>query len=125
MAELEKRDYSLAIVAFDAGHSHTGGCGGIHPVAESICHCEKYTAGRRFHHIAVTVFAGPVFVFAGEGPGPHAELDKRNRNLSIFRRHTQATHFFIVTVVPFPTVEATSNSSIRRREPGNPSPIPL
>src|SRR2546426_8512318 len=33
-------------------------------------------------------------------------------------------HFFIVTVVPIPTVELTSKSSIKRRAPGSPRPRP-
>src|SRR5207245_64376 len=33
-------------------------------------------------------------------------------------------HFFIVTVVPFPTADVTSKSSIKRRAPGRPRPRP-
>src|SRR6266853_4812864 len=36
----------------------------------------------------------------------------------------QGSHFVTVTVVPLPTVEAMSNSSIRRLTPGNPRPRP-
>src|SRR5262245_62202874 len=39
--------------------------------------------------------------------------------------HAQTTHFFIVTMVPLPTSDAISNSSISRREPRRPNPRPL
>ena len=44
---------------------------------------------------------------------------ERRLNLQIARRH-----FFIVMVVPCPTTDCTSNSSIRRFAPGRPAPTP-
>src|SRR5947207_1517233 len=39
-------------------------------------------------------------------------------------RARRRRRFFIVTVVPFPGLETTSKSSIKRRAPGSPSPSP-
>src|SRR5437762_607968 len=36
----------------------------------------------------------------------------------------QGNHFVTVTVVPLPALETMSNSSMRRRTPGNPRPRP-
>src|SRR5260370_9728046 len=40
----------------------------------------------------------------------------------VFYRLSYCLHFFTVTVVPRPGWEVISNSSIKRRTPGNPSP---
>src|SRR5207237_4614846 len=55
--------------------------------------------------------------------GLHLPRQRQGReprlNLQIARRH-----FFIVMVVPCPTTDCTSNSSIRRFAPGRPAPTP-
>ena len=41
------------------------------------------------------------------------------------RSPSHASHFFMVTVVPLPTSEVISNSSMIRLAPGNPIPNPF
>ena len=53
------------------------------------------------------------FDLAGKNEVGHAIFDQR---------HFYCLHFFTATVVPRPGWEVISNSSIRRRTPGNPSP---
>ena len=47
------------------------------------------------------------------------QCGKRRVDLQMARRH-----FFMVTVVPWPSVDWRSNSSIRRLAPGSPAPTP-
>ena len=47
------------------------------------------------------------------------QIGERRLDLQIDRRH-----FFMVIVVPRPTTESTSNSSISRLAPGRPAPTP-
>ena len=56
---------------------------------------------------------------AGFGLSGQRQRRERRFNLQIARRH-----FFIVMVVPRPTTESTSNSSISRFAPGSPAPTP-
>src|SRR6266550_4678365 len=49
---------------------------------------------------------------------------QRQRRERCFDLQIARRHFFIVMVVPRPTTESTSNSSISRFAPGNPAPTP-
>src|SRR5581483_10037402 len=56
-----------------------------------------------------------------ERAGRHADLEAGNRQCA----HRERPHFTITTVVPCPGLESIENSSVSRRAPGRPSPMPL
>src|SRR5439155_688615 len=57
-----------------------------------------------------------------QAPLAQARLNRANQSSSSSGRQPSPIHFRAVTVVPLPNSERISNSSMRRRTPGRPSP---
>src|ERR1051325_2343299 len=90
------------------GRRSLGGIGGFRSVADSVDGGNEDSALVTTHQILVARLA-----FARE----------RELRYSILRhRASYGLHFFTPIVVPWPGLETISNSSIKRRTPGNPKP---
>ena len=81
-------------------------------VAKSINRGHQRPAGERLHHVEVTGSC-----LSWECSGGNTPFDQ-GPTLA----EGLCNHFFIVTVVPLPGLESTSNSSMSLRAPGRPSP---
>src|SRR5206468_3004286 len=92
------------------GHREPRRRGRLAAVAEPVHHRHQDAIGEGLDHVAVAVLGLP-----GERRGGDAPLDGP-------RGH--GSHFFTVTVVPRPTAETMSNSSVSRLTPGSPRPRP-
>src|SRR5262249_740682 len=107
VAEPERGQRVFGVGHLEEADGLPGRGGGEGPVSQSVHHAEQNAAGQWSRDVRVPGSAGLERV-GGHGP-LHASL-------------RQAIHFFTVTVVPWPALVRISNSSIRRRTPGNPSP---
>ena len=87
----------------------------IRAVAQAVHHRDQRAGWDGFDEVKVTRLDLPC-----EGESRDPPVDHRRRLHAYLRRR----HFFIVTVVPCPTTEITSNSSMRRFAPGKPRPSP-
>src|SRR5437867_1920713 len=85
--------------------------GRLAAVAEAVHRRQQDAVRERLDHVAVAVLD-----LSGERQIGDAPLDEP-------RGHR--FHFFTVTVVPRPTSETMSNSSVSRLTPGSPRPRPL
>ena len=77
-------------------------------VPQPIRRGEERAVGKRLDQVPI-----PRFVLSGQGPRGGPPFDPRAAH---------GFHFAVVTVVPLPTRETISNSSISRLTPGSPSP---
>ncbi len=114
MASLHEVDHrGLPLRLEDLGR-RPGRRGRLVAVAEAVQGTDQDAAGEGEHEAQVARLRLP-----GQGLAGHAPLQKR------VPRFVQVIHLRAVTLVPLPTMEAISKSSMRRLTPGRPSPRPL
>ncbi len=99
------------VLAFDRGDRQRGGVRGAGSVAGTADRREQQAVVAREERVGVA--AGLVC-----GDLRHAQLEQRRPGGG----EHQVAHLRIVTVVPAPSADSISNSSISRRAPGSPSP---
>src|SRR6266446_3499030 len=109
MAAADEIDERLAGVAVQRAHGRVRSGRGVLTVAQAIHDGDERPFPDTFDEREV----------AGFGLPRQRQRRERRFDFQIARRH-----FFMVIVVPCPTTETTSNSSIRRFAPGRPAPTP-
>ena len=108
MAHLNQRDYRFVYSGAENRHRSPGSEGGLFSVTHTVDHGDEDPVFAATNQIVVSRLSLPRKNIFG-----HAVVEMRN---------LYGLHFFTVTTVPRPGAEIISNSSIRRRTPGNPSP---
>jgi hypothetical protein len=108
VASFYERDNRFVGRAFEKRSRCLGGTGGFFAVPYAVDSCNQNS---------ISVAANQV-VIAGLALARQNELGKT----ILDHRLSYCLHFFTATVVPLPSWEVISNSSIKRRTPGSPSP---
>ena len=99
----------IARIAVEGADGGMGGRCGLLAVAQTVHDSDERAGADALDQAEVARLFLP-----RQGHGRERRVD-----LQMVRRH-----FFMVIVVPRPTTESTSNSSIRRLAPGSPAPTP-
>ncbi len=99
----------LVRIAVDGGDGGVRGRAGLLAVPEPVDHGEQRSLAHALDETEITRLR----------LARQRQLGERGVDLQIDRRH-----FLIVTVVPCPTTDLRSNSSISRLAPGSPAPTP-
>src|SRR5262249_26921461 len=129
VATAEKRDWRLLGVAFQYPDSELGRGQRLWTVADPVHHCQQHAIAKRFYQVEISGNGLAKKSARRKGPGNQRW---RNGDLGLhlaphrsFSFWPLLNHFFMVTVVPWPTLETISNSSIKSLAPGRPTPRPL
>src|SRR5882762_2688916 len=108
VAAFQQRDDRFLRPCFENGNSRLCGAGSFFAMSNSIDRRDQDSALVAANQVLIARFT--------------LTREHELRHPILHQRYVYCLHFFTVTVVPRPGSEAISNSSIKRRTPGNPSP---